>query len=182
MQIAAVILAAGASTRFGSPKQLAPYGHGTMLDAVVGVARAAGLSPIVVVLPSAIPPPAEVTAVVNDDPGDGMSRSLRLALAAVPVWAEATVILLGDQPGVPAAVVARILAARGDRPIVAASAGGTLGPPVLLERRAFSMADAATGDQGLRDLIRGNRHLVTEVEVEAHAPDVDSPADLERMA
>ena len=182
MQIAALILAAGASTRFGSPKQLAPYGHGTMLDAVVGLARDAGLWPILVVLPATIPPPAEVTAVVNDSPGDGMSRSLRLALAAVPDEADAAVILLGDQPAVPAAVVARILGARGDRPIVAAVAGGILGPPVLLERRAFSMADVSTGDQGLRDLIRGNRHRVTEVEVGEHAPDVDNPADLERLA
>ncbi len=182
MQIAAVILAAGASTRFGSPKQLAPYGHGTLLDAVVGLARAAGLWPIVVVLPSAIPPPAEVTAVPNDDPGDGMSRSLRLGLAAVPHEVTAALILLGDQPAVPAAVIARILEARGDRPIVAARAGGILGPPVLVERRAFPVADEATGDHGLRDLIRGNRHLVAEVEVGEHAPDVDIPADLERMA
>jgi CTP:molybdopterin cytidylyltransferase MocA len=53
---------------------------------------------------------------------------------------------------------------------------------VLLERSAFGMAAATTGDQGLRDLIRGNRHLVTAVEVGEHAPDVDTPADLERMA
>ena len=182
MKIAAVILAAGAATRFGSPKQLAPFGDGTVLDAAVGVARGAGLWPIVVVLPSAIPPPVEVTAVVNDAPGDGMGRSLRLGLAAVPDAAEAALILLGDQPAVPAAVIARILQSRGLRPIVAARAGGILGPPVLLERRAFSMANAAIGEQGLRDLIRGNRHIVTEVEVGEHAPDVDTPADLERMA
>jgi len=182
METAAVILAAGASTRFGSPKQLAPFGAGTVLDAVVRLASEAGLRPIVVVLPSAVPPPAGVTAVVNDAPGEGMSRSLRLGLAAVPEEATAAVILLGDQPTVAPTVVSQLLSARGERPIVAARAAGLLGPPVLLERTAFGMAAATTGDQGLRDLIRGNRHLVTPVEVGEHAPDVDTPADLERMA
>lgn len=177
-----MILAAGASTRFGSPKQLAPFGSGTVLDAVVRLARNAGLDPIVVVLPSTVPPPAAVTAVVNDATQAGMSRSLRLGLAAVPDAATAALILLGDQPTVSPDVLSQLLAARGPRPIVAARAGGLLGPPVLLERSAFERAAAASGDQGLRDLIRGNRHLVTPVEVGEHAPDVDTPADLERLA
>ena len=182
MNTAAVILAAGASTRFGSPKQLAPFGAGTVLDAVVGLARNAGLDPIVVVLPSTVPPPTAVTAVVNDRPEDGMGRSIRLGLAAVPDDAGAALILLGDQPTMSPAIIAEILRERGERPIVAARAAGLLGPPVLLERSAFEMAAAATGDQGLRDLIRGNRHLVTPVEVGEHSPDVDTPGDLERMA
>ena len=181
MQTAAIILAAGASTRFGSMKQLAPFGAGTVLDAVVRLARGAGLRPIVVVLPSSVPPPPAVTAVVNDAPEEGLSRSLRLGLAAVPDDAAAALILLGDQPTVSPAVVSQLLGARGERPIVAARAAGLLGPPVLLERSAFAMAAATAGDQGLRDLIRGNRHLVTPIEVGEHAPDVDTPEDLERL-
>ena len=52
-RVAAVVLAAGASTRFGSPKQLAPFAGGTMLDAVIGTARRAGLDPVIVVAASA---------------------------------------------------------------------------------------------------------------------------------
>lgn len=182
METAAVILAAGASTRFGSPKQLAPFADGTVLDAVIRLARDAGLDPIVVVLPSTVPPPAGVTAVVNDAPQEGLSRSLRLGLGAVPDGASGALILLGDQPTVSPDVLSQLLSARGERPVVAARAGGLLGPPVLLERSLFEMAAATTGDQGLRDLIRGNRHLVTPIEVGEHAPDVDTPADLERLA
>jgi molybdenum cofactor cytidylyltransferase len=182
MKTAAVILAAGASTRFGSPKQLAPFGDGTLLDAVVRRASDVGLRPIVVVLPSALPPPPGVIAVVNDMPDEGLSRSLRLGLAAVPEEVSAAMILLGDQPTVSPEILLQLLDARGERPIVASRAAGLLGPPVLVERSAFEMASATTGDQGLRDLIRGNRHLVTPVEVGEHAPDVDTPGDLERMA
>ena len=182
MRTAAVILAAGASSRFGSAKQLAPFRDGTVLDAVVRLARDAGLDPIVVVLPSTVPPPADVTAVVNDAPQDGLSRSLRLGLAAVPKNATGALILLGDQPTVSPSVLSQLLSARGERPVVACRAGGLFGPPVLLERSLFEMAAATAGDQGLRDLIRGNRQLVTPIEVGEHAPDVDTPADLERLA
>lgn len=153
-----------------------------MIEAVVEIARSAGLSPIIVVLPSSIPPPKGTIPVVNDEPHEGMSQSLRLGLAAVPAAAPAALILLGDQPTVSPSVLLQLLSVRGERPIVAARAAGLLGPPVLLERSAFGMAAATTGDQGLRDLIRVNRHLVTPVEVGEHAPDVDTPADLERMA
>lgn len=182
MQAAAVILAAGASARFGSPKQLARIGDATMLETVVEIARSAGLSPIIVVIPSTIPSPAGVIAVVNDAPDEGMSRSLRLGINALPDEATAALIMLGDQPAVPATVIEDILHARGERPIVAASAAGLLGPPVLLERAAFAMATAATGDEGLRRVIRGNPNLVRPIEVGEHAVDVDTPADLERMA
>ena len=57
MKTAAVILAAGASTRFGSPKQLARIGGRTLVEQVVATARAAGLDPIVAVLPPGIDAP-----------------------------------------------------------------------------------------------------------------------------
>ena len=152
-----------------------------MVEAVIELARSAELSPIIVVLPSSVPPPPDVIRVVNDEPQAGMSRSLRIGLSAVPAEANGAVILLGDQPTISRGVVDQILSARGERPIVAARAGPLLAPPVLLERSAFAMAGAARGDHGLRDLIRDNRHLVTPVEVGEHAPDVDTPADLERL-
>ena len=182
MQTAAIILAAGASVRFGSPKQLARVGEGSMLETVVDIARSAGLTPIIVVLPTTMRAPTGTIPVVNDLPEEGISRSLRLGLAAVPTDATAAVVLLGDQPTISTGVLAELLQARGSRPIVAARAGGLLAPPVLLERSAFGRADTVTGDRGLRDLIREHPDLVTPVEVGEHAPDVDTPEDLERLA
>lgn len=176
---AAVILAAGASTRFGSPKQLAPFGRGTMLERVVDVARAAGLAPIVVLVPPDVVAPQGTLAIVNGRPQDGLSRSLRLGIAAVPPAAHAAVIMLGDQPTVAPALVEQLLdAAHGERPVVATWAEGRLGPPMLLRRDGFELANQAVGDEGLGPILTHRPELVSRVEVAVHPPDVDTPADL----
>jgi CTP:molybdopterin cytidylyltransferase MocA len=181
-RVAAVILAAGASSRFGSPKQLAPFAGGTMLDATVLVARRADLGPIIVVAPGEMPLPEDVVRVANDDASAGMSRSLLLGLAAVPAGI-AVVVLLGDQPTVSPAHVRRLVAARGLRSIVATAAAGVLGPPVLLEpATVLQLADRVEGDRGLRDILRSHPDEVTTVEVPRLPPDVDVPADLEALA
>jgi len=182
MQTAAVILAAGTSTRFGSPKQLARVGEGTMLDAVVQIAHDAGLGPVIAVVPPGIAVPLSVVPEINDAPSEGLSRSLRLGLAAVPAEVDAAVVLLGDQPTLAPATIRTLLeAGRSGRPVVAARADGRIGPPVLLRREAFALAAEASGDEGLRSILARHPELVTEVEVTEHAPDVDTPADLSRI-
>jgi len=180
-RVAAVVLAAGDSLRFGSPKQLAAFDGGTMLDAVVRSARRAGLDPVIVVAATALPLPEDVVRVANDDPSAGMSRSLRLGLGAVPREA-AAVILLGDQPTVTPAHLARLLGARGSTAMVATAAGGILAPPALLEPAAFELAQDVQGDRGLRDILRAHPKAVAAVEVARHLPDVDEPSDLEALA
>lgn len=182
MQIAAVILAAGASRRFGSPKQLVRIGGRTMLELVADTARRAGLDPIVAVVPPAVAVPAGVVARWNDAPAEGLSRSLWLGLDAVPAGIDGAIILLGDQPGVSTDTLLRLVAAgAGDRSLAAASAAGRVGPPVLLRREAFGLAREAVGDEGLRSVLGRNRDLVTTVPVQAHAADVDTVADLHAL-
>jgi molybdenum cofactor cytidylyltransferase/nicotine blue oxidoreductase len=183
MQAAAVILAAGGSTRFGSPKQLARLGNRTMLETVVELAHNAGLAPVIAVIRPGITTPASVMPVVNEEPVAGLSRSLRLGLAAVPPKIGAALILLGDQPTVPAGTLRALVeaAALTARPVVASLAEGRLGPPVVLLREAFALADEATGDEGLRRILEAHSDLVSTVEVGEHAPDVDTPADLSAL-
>jgi CTP:molybdopterin cytidylyltransferase MocA len=179
--VAAVLLAAGAATRFGSRKAAVRVGTRTMVEAVADTAAAAGLRPVLVVAPASLSPPVTATPVVNDAPEQGLSRSLQLGIDAVPPECAAAVVLLGDQPTVSAATLRALLDARGATPIVAVRAEGRLGPPVLLERRAFEMVRDLDGDAGLRDALEGRPELVTAVDRERHAPDVDVPADLERI-
>jgi molybdenum cofactor cytidylyltransferase len=184
--VGAVILAAGASRRFGSPKQLAVVDGRTLLEHAIGAAAGAGLRPVAVVVPVWLTRPASLTSeelrwVRNPFPERGLSLSLRLGLAAVGADVAAVVILLGDQPRVAPAAIAAVLAARGERPVVAAEAGGVQAPPVLVERSHFGLAEDLVGDVGLRGWLAANPELVLGVPVAAHAADVDTPGDLGRL-
>lgn len=177
-----VILAAGLSSRFGSPKQQAVLGDRTMLEHVVAAARASGLAPVIAVVPPGFEPPDGALGVVNDRPAHGLSRSLHLGIGAVPVDAEAAVILLGDQPTVADATIEALIdASAGARPVVATRAEGRIGPPVLLRREAFGLVEQATGDEGLASILARRPDLVAYLDVAAHAPDVDTPEDLEAL-
>jgi molybdenum cofactor cytidylyltransferase len=183
-RVAAVILAAGESRRFGAPKQLAKLEERTLLAHVMDVARAANLDPIVAVVPDwlALPevPPTAVL-VRNTWPELGMSHSLRLGFAALSPETTAAVILLGDQPSVPLDVIGKLIASRGSKPMVATRAAGRLAAPVLVERSHFSIVELPGGDIGLRQILNTHPDEVTAVEVDAHAADVDTPEDLEQI-
>jgi len=184
--VGAVILAAGASRRYGSPKQLVVVDGRTLLEHAIDAAEAADLAPVVAVVPVWLSRPARLDDdrlrwIRNPFPERGISLSLRLAFDALGDGVGAAVILLGDQPRLEAATIGAVLAARGPQPLIAASAGGVLAPPVLIERSHFSLAAGLTGDVGLRQILAANPELVRVVEVAAHAPDVDTPDDLGRI-
>jgi molybdenum cofactor cytidylyltransferase len=183
--VAAVILAAGRSRRFGSAKQLARLEGRTLLEHVIERALAAGLRPVVTVVPPWLSRPAAIPAAVrwirNPHPNRGMSYSLRLGLEALDRETPAALVLLGDQPTVEPASIAAVLAARGERPIVAATADGHAAPPVLVEREAFDRITDLRGDVGLRGLIAAEPDLVTPVAVDRHPVDVDRPTDLAQL-
>jgi CTP:molybdopterin cytidylyltransferase MocA len=185
-RVAAVILAAGESRRFGRPKQLAMVDGLTLLEHAIATTVVGNLRPVVAVVPVWLSRPARFDGdwlrwIRNPYPERGMSHSLRLGLEALDEEAEAAVILLGDQPRVAPEMIAALLAARGEQPIVATEAGGALAPPVLIERSQFALAGTLTGDQGLREVLRRSPELVRAVAVTEHPIDVDTPADLDRL-
>jgi CTP:molybdopterin cytidylyltransferase MocA len=180
MTIAGVILAAGSGTRFGASKTWVRIGSRTMIEIVADTAVRAGLVPVIVVVPPAALVPATVEVVRNDRPVEGMSRSLRLGIGAVPPDVEAAVVMLGDQPTIDVEHLHALDAWRGGAPVVATRSDGILGPPVLIEREAFGIIDAIGGDAGLRDLLRRDSSLVTPVD-HAPVPDIDTPDDLVRI-
>lgn len=186
--IAGVVLAAGTSSRLGRPKQLVVVDGKPMVQHVVDALLAAGVHEVVVVLGheadavrAALAPHPRVRAVVNPDHAAGLSSSLVVGLRSVSARAGAVAIVLGDQPRLPAEVIARVVrvwrhSAAG---VVRARFEGVPGHPVVAARAAWDRLMRATGDGGARDLLGPDAE---EVEIEAPAPiDVDTPGDLERL-
>ena len=181
------MLAAGAGRRFGAAKQLAELGGRPLLEHALGAMAGAGLARLVVVLGAE----AEkirgrvdlrgAQVVVCPSWSEGQAASLRAGAAALGD-AEAMVIALGDQPGISAQAVERVLAARGrDVLAVRATYGGVPAHPVVLERPLIDRLGELRGDAGARDLLAAVAVRDVPCDGLGHAADVDTPADLERL-
>ena len=190
----ALILAAGAASRFGSPKALALLDGRPLLQHVLDVAAGLGLGRSVLVLGHAADPiartvdPRGAEVVRNPDPDEGLASSLRVGLAAVADRhppAEAILVLLGDQPFVRPAVVRCLLDATvppGRSIVVPGYAAGGGPNPALLLRPSWPLAAGLSGDRGMGPVIAAHPALVVTVPVEGDNPDVDVPDDLARLA
>jgi CTP:molybdopterin cytidylyltransferase MocA/SAM-dependent methyltransferase len=187
--ITAVVLAAGAASRFGGVKLLAEVRGKPVLQHVLDAIDAAGLTDVVVVLgtdaetiEAAIDWRGE-RRVRNPEPERGLSSSVAIGLAAVPEDAAGALIVLGDQPGIRPESVGALLEQAGDpaNPVVVPRYADDAGRnPVLLDRAAFPLAAEATGDRGLGPVLSAHADLVREVPLEGANPDVDTRADLAR--
>ena len=140
--IAAVILAAGASTRFGSPKQR------ILLAPVLERVRAAAAVDDVVVVLGAHEVETDARVVRCPDWERGPGASLRCGLGALGADVEAAVVVLADGPELAPEAVDRVVAAWRGEPVLAAGYGGVRGHPVLLARAAWE----AVPDDGARAL------------------------------
>ncbi len=188
----AVVLAAGAASRFGSVKLLAELDGRPLLQHVLdSLAAANDVAGVVVVLGDERARIERAIAwrgerrVVNPDPRLGLASSLRIGLAALPPSTDGALVVLGDQPRLQPGIVERVVAAwrRSELPIVVPRypSSGTLNP-VLLDRSVWPTAMALRGDRGMGPLIRASPELVLDVAVTGDNPDVDTPADLRALA
>jgi molybdenum cofactor cytidylyltransferase len=188
-RIAAVVLAAGLSSRMGANKLLAEVEGKPMVRHAVEAALASAAGSVVVVTgnnPEAVrqatgSPNAQF--VDNPDFSKGLSTSLRAGLKALPPDCDGAIVLLGDMPGVSASLMDRLIAAfdpSEDRAICVATRHGKRGNPVLWARRFFPEMQALEGDVGARHLIGQYAELVCEVEAGDDAPltDIDTPEAL----
>ena len=139
----AVVLAAGAASRFGSPKQA------LLLEPVLERVRQSSVDGVLVVL-GAHEVETRAPTVHCPDWEQGPGASLRCGLRALPAEAEAAVVVLGDGPNLSPAAVDRVLTAwrETQAPVLAATYGGTRLHPVVLAREAWSRVP----DEGARRL------------------------------
>lgn len=190
-RVAAIILAAGASTRFGQPKQLLDWEGVPLLAHIANEVLVAGLTPVIVVLgyqAEAIhtalgTQPVQIA--MNWRWEEGLSTSVQVGLAALPPETKAAILLQCDQPLLTADLL-RALVARFEETnaaIVHPAHIGRRGTPTLFARRLFPELAAISGDVGGRPIIVRHADEIATVEV-IHPDvlaDVDTPADHERL-
>jgi molybdenum cofactor cytidylyltransferase len=185
-RIAAILLAAGVSSRMGHNKLLAEIGGKPLVRRAVDAALASAARPVIVVTGSeaenvdralsGLP----VTIVRNLDFRKGLSTSLIAGINAVPDDCDGAVVLLGDMPDVTAHTIDKLIAAfdpEEDRTICVATRDGKRGNPVLWSREFFSDIRKLEGDIGAKALIGENADIVCEVEMADDGPllDIDTP-------
>ena len=192
-RVAGVLLAAGQGSRFGRPKALVELDGQTLAERGIGMLRAGGADPVLIVIGAAqvdLAPEYQVRTVGNDDWRTGMGSSLRAALHAladpdVGPDVGAAVVALADQPLVGAEAVSRLIAAyQAGAGVAVAGYDGRPRNPVLLAREHWPEVIAmATGDQGARAFLRARPDLVTLVECgdTGRPDDIDTAADLDRI-
>jgi len=188
-RIAAIVLAAGRSTRMGGPnKLLAEIGGRPLVRFAVEEALASRAKPVIVVTGherervEAALAGLPVGLVHNPDFAQGLGTSLRAGITAVPAEADGAIVCLGDMPQVDAALIDRLIAAfdpeKGALAVVP-TIDGHRGNPVLWSRRFFPDLTAIEGDVGARHLIGRYGEAVAEIPVgKAALVDVDTPEAL----
>jgi molybdenum cofactor cytidylyltransferase len=184
--IGGLVLAAGAATRFGAPKQLAELDGRPLLEHALRTVTAAPVGRVVVVLGYCAD---EVIASVDLHGADaivcsrweeGQSASLACGLAEL-ASCEAVVVTLGDQPRVSPDAIRRVIAARNGAAAVRATYRGAPGHPVLLEQELFEPLRNVSGDKGARNLLLSVQVLDVPCDDLGGGEDVDTPAELDAL-
>ena len=189
-EVAGIVLAAGASKRFGRNKLLLSWEGESLARHAARIALEAGLDPVVVVLGHDAERVAgelaglPVRTVVNPSHPKGMNTSLSAGVAALPAEAAAAVVVLADMPRVTAEMVARLVRTFRETgaPLVASNYAGVHAPPTLYARALFPELGGPEGDGCGKRVVR--RHEAESVRVEWPAEalaDVDREEDWERM-
>ncbi len=192
MRVAAVVLAAGGSTRFGRPKQFALFQGETFIRRIVAAAIEAGCAPVVVVTgEDSAPVTLELTGlaasiVMNPRWPSGLGSSIGVGVQrAIDLAADldALLLLTCDQPFVTVAVLAQIIQLRltSGKSIVASAYAKTLGIPALFDRSCFPDLLRLKEDSGAKKIILARPHDVVSFDFPAGEIDIDTATDYEKL-
>lgn len=188
MRLEAIVLAAGAGTRFGGRKLLAGYRGRPLLDHALDAALAAPAWRVTAVIRPgdaavadlvATRPGERLRALVASDAVEGLGASLRQGVRALDPASDGVFVFLGDMPDIPAGLAGDLAAglAQGAE-IVAPVHAGRRGHPVLFSRACFAALAALGGDRGAQGLMSARPVAVVETDAPGVLFDVDRREDL----
>jgi molybdenum cofactor cytidylyltransferase len=193
LHFGAVILAAGASTRMGRPKQLLPVGGKSLLRHIADIVLASPAWPVVIVLGAQAevirPEVARLPVLVIDNPdwAEGLASSIRTGIRVIDSFSlslEAALLVLCDQPGLSTETITGLAREHHctGKSIVAARYGGRPGPPALFARRHFHELLELHGAGGARPLFARHADTLATVDFPELAADLDTPADYQEFS
>lgn len=185
----AVILAAGASSRMGSPKQLLAWRDRPLLAHAIANAHAVLAERIVVVLGAhaeAIKVAVDlngISVVMNPDWAEGMAGSIRAGIQALPATASAVLLMLCDQPLINAAHLQNLLRAWQHAPerIVVSQYAESFGVPAVFPAAFFAQLAGLTGDRGAKPLLMQFAEMLVKVPLQEAELDIDTQGDYQRL-
>ena len=191
-KIGAIILAAGGSTRMGSPKQLLKFEGTTLLRRAVSSAMDAGCDPVIVVTGSASEEVRgeldglDVHEIFNAEWQTGMASSIKVGIGEIKradPEVGAVVIMVCDQPHVTAELMRLLIAAHRARTksIVASKYGEDFGVPALFDKKHLDELNELEGDRGAKAIIKKHAEDAEFVDFPEGVIDVDTPDDLRRL-
>jgi molybdenum cofactor cytidylyltransferase len=183
---AALVLAAGSSSRLGRPKQLVLVDGEPLLRRTVRIAGEAGFSPVYVVLGAEQEgcrialAGLDVAIIHNPRWTEGMGSSLRRGIQELSAEIDAVLLLVCDQPRLTSAALLQLreLHERSGRPMTAAQYSGRVGVPAIFSRALFAELAQVAGDQGARAILAAHREEAACLDLPEGACDIDTAADL----
>ena len=184
-QIDIVVLAAGASTRLGTPKQLLPYNGTTFIRSTVETALLAKADSVHVVFGyEAKKMKLEITdlqvvIVVNPHWQNGISTSIRSGIQSLGSDIDAAIIVLCDQPKLSTSILNSLINTYVSTraPIVTCKYAGTVGVPTLYDHRIFPELLALHGDHGAKTIIERYASERKEIDFSGGEDDIDTVVD-----
>lgn len=190
--VGAVILAAGSSSRMGSPKQILQFRGMSLVRRAAVAALDAGCSPVIVVtganaaLTRGELDGLDVADVLNTDWETGIASSIRAGidgLISAHADVDAAVVMLCDQPHVTAAVISALIAARRNTasPIVASTYVESFGVPALFGKELFTELARLEGTAGAKQVIKRHASEAHFLPFPFGNVDVDTPEDFSRL-
>ncbi|MGV0005291.1 MAG: nucleotidyltransferase family protein [Candidatus Porifericomitaceae bacterium WSBS_2022_MAG_OTU9] len=187
--IYAIILAAGESSRFGSPKQLADWQDNNLLQHAINITKSLFDKNIIVVLGAnarLIQPrlnEGEITIETNNDWQSGISSSIRAGIKALPEDTKAVIILLCDQPLINKSSLKKLIDLWQQRSnsIVASEYQGTLGVPAIFPAAFFSQLESLQGDKGAKQLLMSMKEQVLTISIPEASIDIDTQNDFNHL-
>ena len=189
---AAIILAAGQSSRLGKPKQLLKYQNKTLLEHAIDAAKRSIVQSIIVVLGSNVDiilskiDTSGAHMVKNDDWQSGMASTIRCgvqASIALDSTIDSVILMVCDQPFVTSDLLNTLIKKQKEtgKPIIASQYGDTIGTPALFQKRFFAELMVLKGDTGAKKIMMQHNDLLATVPFPGGSIDIDTVNDYEAL-